>query len=301
MIYFLFRPRGIETARHLRRQHGAATAAARAGLGLGAPGAEVTVKFAGQTKSTRADADGKWLVKLGKLNASFDAANRSSSKPAKRKHSPTSSSAKSGSRPASRTWKNPSASSRARNRRSTRKQELAAANYPNLRIFQVDKMLVRRAAQRLGEIPRLAGMQFQCARLDSFFRRRVFLWARDSHQSECAGRSDRIVLGRHAHRAVDAAGRLSIRAVARENHHAGLRHQPDSQHRADRALQRHDRAHRRLRDARRDLVSGRSPIVATRITTPKCPRSSAAGARFGTRAISRSTLCKLRRSNTSRT
>ncbi len=32
--------------------------------GWAAPDADVTVKFAGQTKSTRADADGKWLVKL---------------------------------------------------------------------------------------------------------------------------------------------------------------------------------------------------------------------------------------------
>ena len=39
--------------------------------GWAAPGAEVAVKFAGQSKSTRADADGKWLVKLGKLKASF--------------------------------------------------------------------------------------------------------------------------------------------------------------------------------------------------------------------------------------
>ncbi len=39
--------------------------------GWAIPGAKVTVKFSGQTKSTRADADGKWLVKLGKLQASF--------------------------------------------------------------------------------------------------------------------------------------------------------------------------------------------------------------------------------------
>ena len=39
--------------------------------GWAAPGASVTVKFAGQTKSTHAAADGKWLVKLGKLKASF--------------------------------------------------------------------------------------------------------------------------------------------------------------------------------------------------------------------------------------
>ncbi|MEI8289249.1 MAG: sialate O-acetylesterase [Verrucomicrobiota bacterium] len=39
--------------------------------GWAAPGATVTVKFAGQSKSARADAEGKWIVKLGKLKASF--------------------------------------------------------------------------------------------------------------------------------------------------------------------------------------------------------------------------------------
>ena len=39
--------------------------------GWAAPGAKVTVKFAGQTQSTHAAANGKWLVKLGKLKASF--------------------------------------------------------------------------------------------------------------------------------------------------------------------------------------------------------------------------------------
>ena len=45
-------------------------ATTRAVWGWSAPGADVTVKFAGQKKSTRAGADGKWLVKLGKLKAS---------------------------------------------------------------------------------------------------------------------------------------------------------------------------------------------------------------------------------------
>ena len=40
--------------------------------GWAAPGTEVTVKFGGQTRSARADADGKWLVKLGKLKASAE-------------------------------------------------------------------------------------------------------------------------------------------------------------------------------------------------------------------------------------
>jgi sialate O-acetylesterase len=39
--------------------------------GWAAPGETVTVKFAGQTKSARAGTDGRWLVKLGKMKASF--------------------------------------------------------------------------------------------------------------------------------------------------------------------------------------------------------------------------------------
>jgi len=39
--------------------------------GWAAPDAKVTVTFAGQSKSTRADKNGKWLVKLGKLKATF--------------------------------------------------------------------------------------------------------------------------------------------------------------------------------------------------------------------------------------
>jgi sialate O-acetylesterase len=39
--------------------------------GWSAPGAKVTVKFAGQSQSTVANANGKWLVKLDKLKASF--------------------------------------------------------------------------------------------------------------------------------------------------------------------------------------------------------------------------------------
>jgi sialate O-acetylesterase len=38
--------------------------------GWASPGAEVTVSFSGQTKSTHADAQGKWLVLLAKLRAS---------------------------------------------------------------------------------------------------------------------------------------------------------------------------------------------------------------------------------------
>src|SRR5438105_10300897 len=40
--------------------------------GWSAPGASVVVKFAGQTKSTRANTQGHWTVKLRKLGASSE-------------------------------------------------------------------------------------------------------------------------------------------------------------------------------------------------------------------------------------
>ena len=98
------------------------------------------------------------------------------------------------------------------------------------------------AAHRFGEISRLAGMQFQRPQFDSFFRRRLFLRARTLHQPERARGFDSSVLGRHQDRAVDAAGRVSTVRRSRYIKSPGLRHQQDSQHRALRALQCHDRA-----------------------------------------------------------
>lgn len=108
--------------------------------GWAAPGAEVAVKFAGQTKTTRAGADGKWLVKLGKLRASAE---------------PQSLVVESGEtktftnilvgevwlcsgqsnmqKPIGGTsWAKPCFNAQ---------QELAAANFPNIRIFQVEMNL----------------------------------------------------------------------------------------------------------------------------------------------------------------
>ena len=108
--------------------------------GWAAPDAAVTVKFAGQRKSTHADANGKWLVKLAKLKASF---------------TPQSLVIESGD---TKTFTNILvgevwlASGQSNMEKPVGKQpgqkptlnaeaELAAANYPNLRIFQVEKML----------------------------------------------------------------------------------------------------------------------------------------------------------------
>ena len=108
--------------------------------GWAQPDAKVTVTFAGQSKSTHADVDGKWLVKLGKLKASAEpqtlvvessdtktftnilvgevwlASGQSNmEKPI-------------GNQPGQKPTFNAEA-------------ELAAANYPNLRIFKVEKTL----------------------------------------------------------------------------------------------------------------------------------------------------------------
>ena len=108
--------------------------------GWSRPGAKVTVKFAGQSKSARADAAGRWLVKLGKLKASF---------------TPQSLVIEAGE---TKTFTNilvgevwlgsgqsnmekPIGKQPGQKPTLNAEQELAAANYPNIRIFKVEKML----------------------------------------------------------------------------------------------------------------------------------------------------------------
>jgi sialate O-acetylesterase len=108
--------------------------------GWAAPGTPVTVTFAGQTRTARADAAGQWRVQLGKLKASFTPQNlvitagdtrtltnilvgevwlgsgqSNMEKPVGLQH---------GQKPT-----------------INAEQELAAANFPNIRIFQADKVL----------------------------------------------------------------------------------------------------------------------------------------------------------------
>ncbi len=108
--------------------------------GWSAPGAAVTVSFSGQTKSTHADAGGQWRVKLEKLNASF---------------APQTLTVESGE---TKTFTNILvgevwlASGQSNMEKPIGKQvgqkpvlnaeaELAAANYPGIRIFKVEKIL----------------------------------------------------------------------------------------------------------------------------------------------------------------
>lgn len=108
--------------------------------GWAAPDAEVTVKFTGQTKSTRADTDGKWLVKLGKLKASAEPQNLV---------------VEAGETNiftnilVGEVWlasgqsnmEKPIGNQRGQRPVFNAEEELAAANYPNIRIFQVEKKL----------------------------------------------------------------------------------------------------------------------------------------------------------------
>ena len=108
--------------------------------GWSTPGAAVTVRFSGQSKSTHADADGKWLVKLAKLKASAG---------------PQSLVIESGDTKTltnilvGEVWlacgqsnmEKPLGKRAGQKPTFNAEAELAAANYPCIRIFQVEKTL----------------------------------------------------------------------------------------------------------------------------------------------------------------
>jgi sialate O-acetylesterase len=120
--------------------------------GWATPGASVRVKFAGQQKSTRADADGMWRVKLGKLKASF---------------TPESLVIESGDTNVftnilvGEVWlgsgqsnmEKPIGLQRGQRPCLNAEAELAAAGYPNIRLFKIDKML--------SDVPRTNVEKFQ--------------------------------------------------------------------------------------------------------------------------------------------
>ncbi len=123
--------------------------------GWSAPGAEVTVSFGGQAKSTKAGANGKWLVKLGKLKASFE---------------PQSLVVKSGDTKiftnilVGEVWlasgqsnmEKPIGNQPGQKPTFNAEAELAAANYPNIRIFKVEKIL---SATPLADLEKFDGWQ----------------------------------------------------------------------------------------------------------------------------------------------
>ncbi len=108
--------------------------------GWSAPGATVVVKFAGQSKSTRANDQGRWTVKLAKLQASA---------------TPQSLTIESGTTKVftniliGEVWlcsgqsnmEKPIGNQPGQKPSFNAPEELAAANYPNIRLFKVEKVL----------------------------------------------------------------------------------------------------------------------------------------------------------------
>ena len=108
--------------------------------GWSAPGANVIVTFAGQTKSTRANDQGRWTVKLAKLKASSE---------------PQSLTIESGTIKVftnilvGEVWlcsgqsnmEKPIGNQPCQKPCFNAPEELAAANYPNIRLFKVEKDL----------------------------------------------------------------------------------------------------------------------------------------------------------------
>jgi sialate O-acetylesterase len=162
---------------------------------------EVIVKFSGQTKSTRASANGKWLVKLGKLKTSFTPKNliveadetekvyirteTGGAAPNSLKYFQTKTFTNilvgevwlaSGQSNMEKPIGNQSGQKPVFNA----EHELAAANFPNIRIFQVTKTL---AATPLDDLQKFHGWQ-ECNSnaLDSIsFSAAAYFFGREIH------------------------------------------------------------------------------------------------------------------------
>ena len=147
--------------------------------GWAAPGAEVTVHFAGQKKSTRAGADGKWLVKLDKSAMSAE---------------PQSLVVESGDTITftnilvGEVWLASGQSNMEKpiGRQVGQKpvlnstQELAAANFPNIRLFKVEKIL---SAKPLDDLEKFQGWR-ECSSnsLDGMsFSAAAYFFGREIH------------------------------------------------------------------------------------------------------------------------
>ena len=131
--------------------------------GWAAPGANVTVKFAGQSKIHARWRGRQMAGEARKIEGLRQTAASGRRDRAKQKPSRIFWSAKSGSASGQSNMEKPIGNQRGQKPVFNAEQELAAANYPNLRIFQVDKMLAAEPQGDLREISRLAGMQFQRA------------------------------------------------------------------------------------------------------------------------------------------
>ena len=129
--------------------------------GWSEPGREVTVKFAGQTKMARADADGKWLVKLGKLKASsspqdLTVVERLAPKTGNFKIFTNVLVGEVWLASGQSNMEKPIGKQPGQKPTFNAEQELAAANYPTIRIFKVEKTL---AATPQTDLSKFAGWQ----------------------------------------------------------------------------------------------------------------------------------------------
>ena len=108
--------------------------------GWATPNATVTVRFAGQTKTTRAAADGKWLVKLGKLQATF----KPQTLVVSADETKTLTNILVGEvwlASGQSNMEKPIGKRAGQRPTFNAEAELAAANYPSIRIFQIEKTL----------------------------------------------------------------------------------------------------------------------------------------------------------------
>jgi sialate O-acetylesterase len=121
--------------------------------GWAAPGAEVVVKFSGQTRTTRAAADGKWLVKLGKLKATF-APQRLVIVAGETKTFTNILVGEVWLGSGQSNMEKPVGKQNGQKPVLNSEAELAAANYPNIRIFKIEKTL---AATPQTELPKNSG------------------------------------------------------------------------------------------------------------------------------------------------
>jgi len=139
----------------------------------------VTVKFAGQTRTTRADANGKWIVKLKRLTASAD--------PQSLVVSNAGNAITLTNILVGEVWlasgqsnmEKPIGKQPGQKPTLNAEEELAAANYPNIRIFKVEKTLAETAQTNLSKFKgwdgcssnSLDGMSFSAAAY--FFGREI--------------------------------------------------------------------------------------------------------------------------------
>jgi sialate O-acetylesterase len=153
--------------------------------GWSAPGAEVTVKFAGQSKSTRADANGRWEIHLNKLKASSTPADLTVAVTETRemKSFKTLTNILVGEvwlASGQSNMEKPIGLQRGQKPVLNAEAELAAANYPNLRIFQVDKMLSATPLEALGKFH--GWQECNSNALDSIhFSAAAYFFGRDIH------------------------------------------------------------------------------------------------------------------------